>query len=82
MHALYEKAAMPERLYPAFRGAVDIAKDFEMERSDRDPDWRSRLIMERILTQFEDAIEFDSDDVDYLLGRLARSVENGTASAA
>ena len=82
LHALYEKAAMPERLYPAFRGAVDIAKDFEMERSDRDPDWRSRLIMERILTQFEDAIEFDSDDVDYLLGRLARSVENGTASAA
>ena len=82
LHALYEKASMPERLYPAFRGAVDIAKDFETERSDSDPDWRARLIMERILTQFEDAIEFDSDDVDYLLGRLARSVENGTASAA
>jgi hypothetical protein len=55
---------------------MGIAKISEAERSDKGPDWRSRLIMERVLTQFEDVVNFDSDDVDYLLGRLARTIEN------
>ncbi|MGH6619094.1 MAG: DUF2336 domain-containing protein [Alphaproteobacteria bacterium] len=76
MRALYEKAALPKRLYPAFMNAVGIAKLSEAERSDKGPDWRSRLIMERVLTQFEDVVECDSEDVDYLLGRLARTIEN------
>jgi len=76
MRALYEKASLPKRLYPAFRSAVDIAKISEAERSDKGPDWRSRLIMERVLTQFEGVVDLDSDDVDYLLGRLARTIEN------
>jgi uncharacterized protein (DUF2336 family) len=75
MRALYEKARLPSRLYPAFRSAIAIAKLSEAERSDRGPDWRSRLIMERVLTQFEGVVEFDSEDVDYLLGRLARTIE-------
>lgn len=76
MKALYEKASLPKRLYPAFRSAIDIAKISEAERSDKGPDWRSRLIMERVLTQFEGVVDLDSDDVDYLLGRLARTIEN------
>lgn len=76
MKALYERASLPKRLYPAFRSAMGIAKISEAERSDKGPDWRSRLIMERVLTQFEDVVNFDSDDVDYLLGRLARTIEN------
>lgn len=76
MRALYEKASLPKRLYPAFRSAIDIAKLSEAERSDKGPDWRSRLIMERVLTQFEGVVNFDSEDVDYLLGRLARTIEN------
>jgi len=75
MKALYEKASLPSRLYPAFRSAIAIAKLSEAERSDRGPDWRSRLIMERVLTQFEGVVELDSEDVDYLLGRLARTIE-------
>lgn len=75
LKSLFEKAGMPVRLYPAFRSAVDIAKISELERSDSEPDWRQRLIMERVLTQFEQLAEYDSDDVDYLLGRLARTVE-------
>ncbi len=75
MRALYEKASLPSRLYPAFHSAMGIAKLSESERSDRGPDWRSRLIMERVLTQFEGVVEFDSEDVDYLLGRLARTIE-------
>jgi len=75
LKSLYLKAGMPGRLYPAYRAAVDIAKISELERSDSEPDWRNRLIMERVLTQFERLAEYDSDDVDYLLGRLARTVE-------
>jgi uncharacterized protein (DUF2336 family) len=76
MRALYERASLPKRLYPAFRSAIDIAKLSEAERSDKGPDWRSRLIMERVLTQFEGVVNFDSEDVDYLLGRLARTIES------
>ncbi len=76
MRALYERASLPKRLYPAFRSAIGIAKISEAERSDKGPDWRSRLIMERVLTQFEGVVNFDSEDVDYLLGRLARTIEN------
>lgn len=76
MRALYEKTSLPKRLYPAFQSAVGIAKLSEAERTDKGPDWRSRLIMERVLTQFENVVECDSEDVDYLLGRLARTIEN------
>jgi uncharacterized protein (DUF2336 family) len=76
LRALYEKAALPKRLYPAFHSAIGIAKISEAERTDKGPDWRSRLIMERILTQFEGMVDCDSEDVDYLLGRLARTIEN------
>lgn len=76
MRALYERASLPKRLYPAFHSAIGIAKISEAERSDKGPDWRSRLIMERVLTQFEDVVNIDSEDVDYLLGRLARTIEN------
>lgn len=82
LKSLYAKAGLPGRLYPAFRAAVDIAKISELERSDSEPDWRQRLIMERVLTQFEQLAEYDSDDVDYLLGRLARNVEREHAQAA
>jgi hypothetical protein len=58
---------------------LEIAKISEGERSDSDPDWRSRLIMERVLTQFEGSVDCDAEDVDYLLGRLARTVEGGAA---
>lgn len=75
LNSLFKKAGMPERLFPAFRASVDIAKISELERSDSEPDWRQRLIMERVLTQFEQLAEYDSDDIDYLLGRLARTVE-------
>ncbi len=79
LRALYEKAALPQRLFPAFLSALEIAKISEGERSDSDPDWRSRLIMERVLTQFEGSVDCDAEDVDYLLGRLARTAEGGAA---
>jgi uncharacterized protein (DUF2336 family) len=81
--SLYDKAKLPDRLYKAFRAAVDIAQVLEAERDDKDPEARARLIMERILTQFEDPLQgYDSDDVDYLLGRLVHVIENEDRPAA
>jgi hypothetical protein len=37
--------------------------------------------MERVLTQFEGVVDCDSEDVDYLLGRLARTIENSEQRA-
>ena len=50
--------------------AANVARemDFDGEPGDRER-YRSRTI-ERILTQFE---ELDSDNLDYLLGKLGRS---------
>ncbi|HAT35838.1 MAG TPA: hypothetical protein DCS82_08990 [Rhodospirillaceae bacterium] len=81
--SLYEKATLPDRSFQAFRAAVDIAKELETERDDKDPQARARLIMERILTQFEDPLQaYDSDDVEYLLGRLMQSFDAETAKHA
>ncbi len=74
LKSIYEKAGLPERLFPVFRAAFDIAREYERQRSDDDPERRNRLILERMLTQFEDpGEEFDVEDIDYLLGRLVRS---------
>lgn len=81
--SLYEKAELPDRSFQAFRAAVDIAKELEGERDEKDPDARARLIMERVLTQFEDPLQnYDSDDVEYLLGRLLQSFDAAAAGRA
>ena len=64
------QAGLPEEMHTAVRVAVNIARemDFDGEPGDRER-YRTRTI-ERFLTQFE---ELDSDNLDYLLGKLGRS---------
>lgn len=64
---LYDKAALPERLFPAFRMAVDLVNDTDMRSADFDPQSYSRMMMERVLTQ---ASDLHPKEADYLLGRL------------
>ncbi len=63
------QAGLPEEMHTAVRVAVNIARemDFDGEPGDRER-YRTRTI-ERFLTQFE---ELDSDNLDYLLGKLGR----------
>ena len=71
LKSLYEKAGLPPALYPAIRSAMDLAMDAEGERSDADPDYHMRLMLERVLTQIEDLVdEYGIENVDYLLGKL------------
>jgi uncharacterized protein (DUF2336 family) len=67
LKSLYLRSGLPERLYPAFRVAVDVVRENEFDARDED---RRRYIcrmIERILTQFED---IGQDNLDYLLTKL------------
>ena len=67
LRAIYQRAALPETLYPAFRAAVDSLHALHLEGGDLDlPQFQERL-MQRFLTQAEGG---EGDDVDYLLARL------------
>jgi len=80
LKSLYEKAGLPPALYPAIRSAMDLAMDAEAERSDADPDYHMRLMLERVLIQIEDLVdEYGIENVDYLLGKLNK-LSDTTAS--
>jgi len=67
LRAIYQRAALPETLYPAFRAAIDSFHTLHLEGGDLDlPRFQERL-MQRFLTQAEGG---SSEDVDYLLSRL------------
>ncbi len=70
LNILCRQAALPQEMHTAVRVAVNVARemDFDGEPGDRER-YRTRTI-ERFLTQFE---ELDSDNLDYLLGKLGRS---------
>jgi uncharacterized protein (DUF2336 family) len=74
---VYQRAGMPEALFPAFRTGLDtyhalIAQGMEMDRSR----FQQRML-ERFLTQEESA---GSADVDYLLERMDELSRDGPAS--
>jgi uncharacterized protein (DUF2336 family) len=67
LRAIYQRAALPEALYPAFRAAVDQFHALHLEGGDLDlPRFQERL-MQRFLTQNAGGA---SEDIDYLLARL------------
>jgi uncharacterized protein (DUF2336 family) len=72
LRAIYERAGLPVRLFPAFRAAVDTYHSMEFEGGARDL-WRfQQRMLERFLTQPQAG---SRDDVDYLLGKLDLAVD-------
>lgn len=67
LKSLFERAALPPKIYPAMRIAVDVAQETDFDGGERDLERHRRRMLERILTQFE---EMASDDLDYLLNKL------------
>jgi uncharacterized protein (DUF2336 family) len=70
LKAIYERAGLPARLYPAFRAGVDAWKSLEAEGGFMDRSRLQALMLERFLSS--DAVEFNvlQDDLAYLLERL------------
>ncbi len=65
--SIYMRTGLPERLYPAFRVAVDVARETPYDGGERDVERRVCRMIERILTQYED---LGQDNLDYLLKKL------------
>jgi len=71
--ALYKKAGLPAALYPAMRAAIDIFSTMDYDGEANDRERFSRRMIERILTQYgEQGVEFQSDDLEYLLARISQ----------
>lgn len=66
---LFEKARLPKVLFPAVRVAVDVADETGLDGEPDDRERRSRRIIQRILTQYED---LGSENLEYLLAKLGK----------
>ena len=80
LRAIYERAGLPIRLYPAFRMAVDTFHKLQLEGGPMDAGAFQERLLQRFLTQ---ASNVSPEDVDYLLDRLDRlSAERRPQAAA
>jgi uncharacterized protein (DUF2336 family) len=72
LRAIYERAGLPARLFPAFRAAVDAFHAMEFDGGPRDRERFQERMLQRFLTQPQAAAR---EDVDYLLDRMNRTAE-------
>lgn len=66
---LYDKASMPEELWPAFSAAVAVSREMEYDGQPQDRERFMAHTIERVLTSFE-AGEFEGEDSDFLIKKL------------
>jgi uncharacterized protein (DUF2336 family) len=67
LRAVYERAGLPARLYPAFRAAVDTFHSVEFDGGAHDLERVQEKMLQRFLTQETPAAR---EDVDYLLEKM------------
>ncbi len=69
MKAIYERAGLPARLFPAFRAGVDTYHTIEQEGAPLDAPAFQERMLQRFLTQPKTATR---EDMDYLIDKLDR----------
>ncbi len=69
--ALCEKCGLSKKLVKIFAAALDLAEELRLTGGDDRERFR-QIMIERVLTQFEDAI--DPENLDYFISKLGRSV--------
>ncbi|WP_029087687.1 DUF2336 domain-containing protein [Brevundimonas aveniformis] len=83
LKAIYDRAGLPPRLFPAFRAGVDTWRDMVTEDANLDRDHFQQRMLERFLTQRPHA---GREDTAYLLDKLdygpAEDILVGAANAA
>lgn len=71
--ALFRKTAIPNQFYRAMRAAVDVSREMEYDGHPHDRERFSRRMIERVLTQYGDlGVEFESEDLDYLMAKMSQ----------
>ena len=57
----------------AVRAAIDVSRELEYDGREHDRERYSRRMIERIMTQYDDlGVEFESDDLNYLLTKMSQ----------
>ncbi len=69
LRAIYERAGLPARLYPAFRVGVDTFHSMEFDGGAKDQERFQERMLQRFLTQPQST---SREDVDYLLEKMDR----------
>jgi len=77
--ALYDRCKLPPDLFNLFRVGLKVAQQTDFDGGENDRERRRRRTLERILTQYEN---IDSEDLDYLLGRLRSAAEADSGTRA
>jgi uncharacterized protein (DUF2336 family) len=67
MRAIYDRAGLPARLYPAFRAGVDTFHSIEFDGGARDRERFQEKMLQRFLTQPRAGAR---EDVDYLMEKM------------
>jgi len=71
LKAAFKRAGMSENYVPAVRAAIEVARETEYDGGENDRERYSRRMIERILTQYGDlGVEFESEDLEYLLKKM------------
>jgi uncharacterized protein (DUF2336 family) len=78
LRAIYERAGLPARLFPAFRAAVDTYHSLEFDGGARDLERFQEHMLQRFLTQPDNAAR---EDVDYLLDKMDQVSQLARAEA-
>ena len=81
LKAIYERAGLPARLFPAFRAGVDTFHSMELDGGSQDLDRFQRLMLQRFLTQPKAAGRADTDYLMEKLDKLSRP-QSGAGAAA
>jgi len=83
LRTICRKADIPLPQFVAVRAAIDALREMEYDGLDHDRERFSRRMIERLMTQYDDmGVEFEKDDLNYLLekmGDLPSRVENDAA---
>lgn len=83
LRAIYERAGLPARMFPAFRAGVDTYRSVHLEGVVHDPEKFRERTVQRFLTQAQGS---SREDMDYLLEKLetasSRPGDRKVASAA
>ncbi len=72
LRTLCRQADIPLAQLVAVRAAIDVSRDMEYDGREHDRERYSRRMIERIMTQYDDlGVEFESDDLNYLLTKMS-----------
>lgn len=77
LRGIYDKAGLPPKFFPACRAAIDVARETHFDGEPNDRERYRRRMIERTLTQYGDlGVDFENDDLEYLLAKMAKLPAN------